>query len=492
VLAGLAATSAGGAAGDVVWSYLTEGIVYSSPAVANDGTVYVGSSDPLLNQGWVYAINQDGTLKWRFDNVGDWVDSSPAIGADGTVYVGCWDFRLYALDGQTGVQKWSFETGGMIIAAPAIATDGTIYVGSNDGIFYALNPDGSLKWFHVGEFEIDSSAAIGADGRIYYGNDGGQLTCLWPDGSLYGVWQVTASTAGADIAINSSPAITEEGDVLFGCRDGVLYSLDQNLNLNWTYAAAESIDSSPAVDALGRVYFGSHDGYLYCLGSDGLQLWEALVGDIFYASPAVDATGVVYVGAYAGAGFSHFTALGPLGFSLWSVSVPGYNDSSPVIDAAGNLYVGMHDQRLYRITPSGLPPNGNQPWPMFRQNRLHTARAIGQVYLTEMQRMFPEAESVTGDWYRVDWFGDNWMWAGLYPWVWHEGYGWVWLGGPGNGALWFWMPDAGWLSRTDQTGDFQWSVASGDWTYLLPGLSATADGVWIFDCAAGSWSHAAW
>ncbi|MBM3238015.1 PQQ-like beta-propeller repeat protein, partial [Candidatus Poribacteria bacterium] len=53
--------------------------------------VYVGSNDNNL-----YAINPDGSMKWKFKTEG-YVYSSPAIGSDGTVYVGSEDDHLYAL-----------------------------------------------------------------------------------------------------------------------------------------------------------------------------------------------------------------------------------------------------------------------------------------------------------------------------------------------------------------------------------------------------------
>jgi outer membrane protein assembly factor BamB len=73
--------------------------------------------------------------------------SSPAIGADGTIYVGSgyMDRKLYAIN-PDGSQKWSFDTGGSVRSSPAIGADGTIYVGSDDNKLYAINPDGSQKW----------------------------------------------------------------------------------------------------------------------------------------------------------------------------------------------------------------------------------------------------------------------------------------------------------------------------------------------------------
>ena len=66
------------------------GEVHSSPAIGDDGTIYVGSHDHK-----VYALNPDGSLKWSHTTGGE-VRSSPAIGGDGTVYVGSYDQKIYA------------------------------------------------------------------------------------------------------------------------------------------------------------------------------------------------------------------------------------------------------------------------------------------------------------------------------------------------------------------------------------------------------------
>ncbi|MGB3478299.1 MAG: Ig-like domain-containing protein, partial [bacterium] len=72
--------------GNLKWQTFI-GVVFprSSPAIGTDGTIYIGSDDNAL-----YAINPDGTTKWRY-STGNYVFSSPAIGADGTIYVGSYD-----------------------------------------------------------------------------------------------------------------------------------------------------------------------------------------------------------------------------------------------------------------------------------------------------------------------------------------------------------------------------------------------------------------
>ena len=71
--------------------------------------------------------------------------SSPAIAANGTIYIGSEDYNLYAVN-PDGSQQWAFPTGNLIDSSPAIGADGTIYVGSYDGNLYAVNPDGTQKW----------------------------------------------------------------------------------------------------------------------------------------------------------------------------------------------------------------------------------------------------------------------------------------------------------------------------------------------------------
>lgn len=72
------------------------GAIYSTAAVREDGVVVFGASDSH-----VHAVTADGLLAWTTP-LGDWADASPAIAADGTIYIGSYDKRLYALRGASG------------------------------------------------------------------------------------------------------------------------------------------------------------------------------------------------------------------------------------------------------------------------------------------------------------------------------------------------------------------------------------------------------
>ena len=79
----------------IKWRYkITDWGISSSPAIGSDSTIYVGSSS------YLYAINHDGSEKWKFKT--DYsIYSSPAIGDDGTIYVASEDSYLYALQGES-------------------------------------------------------------------------------------------------------------------------------------------------------------------------------------------------------------------------------------------------------------------------------------------------------------------------------------------------------------------------------------------------------
>ncbi len=138
----------------IKWKYDTGNLIYySSPAIASDGTIYVGDVGSGTIPMGLYALNQDGTLKWSYFPSGyEYISithSSPAIASDGTIIVGAnGDFMelpdsgraaLFAIN-PDGTLKWKYETNnGINWTSPAIDIDGIIYIGNNDGYLFAIN-----------------------------------------------------------------------------------------------------------------------------------------------------------------------------------------------------------------------------------------------------------------------------------------------------------------------------------------------------------------
>jgi outer membrane protein assembly factor BamB len=183
--------------GALKWRFGGIGDFNSSPSIGSDGTIYIGSdfrnyaygeeknkivSYSATTEGYLYAISPDGILKWLVDLYGD-VDSSPAIANDGTIYVGSDKHDVFAVN-PNGTIRWSFPTRNDVNSSPAIGDDGTIYVGSDDGFLYALNPNGTEKWRYEEGGAIGSSPTIISNGIIYVGSASGNLIAVGGKGTV--------------------------------------------------------------------------------------------------------------------------------------------------------------------------------------------------------------------------------------------------------------------------------------------------------------------
>jgi outer membrane protein assembly factor BamB len=207
--------------GSIRWTFDTAGKRIGGPiAVAPDGVVYLPAQH-------LFALNPDGTLLWESaDQFGP--GGSPAIADDGTIYVNAFlPPALWAFD-PDGTVKWTYQVADCCDsdwpATPAIGLDGTIYFGERVlegseivGLEVALNPDGTLKWdAHYGH--SPTSAAIGADGTIYFGSGShnpASLYALNPDGTLK--WQYDDQVGGY---LRTPPAIGRGQRIYAGSLTG--------------------------------------------------------------------------------------------------------------------------------------------------------------------------------------------------------------------------------------------------------------------------------
>lgn len=356
---------------DSLWQATTDAEVTGAPAVAPDGTVYVGSIDHSI-----YAFAPDGTQKWSFAT-GSTIDtSSPAIGDDGTVYVGSNDGKLYAF-APDGTLKWThdFQTGSSVPVyagtSPAIGADGTIYLRVTDGYLHALSPtDGTELWkaaIPSSDFSFYGSPVIAPDGTIYEGSDENdhQLYAFNSDGTAK--WQFNA-----DSGIYGTPAIDDAGNLYFTTLTGGVYSVTPAGRQRWYATSGGNISSSVALSSDGTtLYYAGYDAMLYARDTaTGNVRWTYKLGDqVRASSPAVDANGVIYIGCYD----DRIYAVYPDGSLKRVYDTGDIIRSSPTI-AGGRLYCGSNDHKLYAFD-LGVGSAGG-PWPQYRANARRLGRAV--------------------------------------------------------------------------------------------------------------------
>jgi len=138
---------------------------------------------PPLTLCWVFKPRHAPEPAWGEPNprpVGGWHglteqrrmhfdDALHVAVSGGAVYFGSSaDGKVYALDAQTGRQRWSTRTGGPVRLAPSVWQD-KVYVGSDDGHVYCLGgSDGGEQW---------KFRAAPGDAKVL---GSGQMISMWP------------------------------------------------------------------------------------------------------------------------------------------------------------------------------------------------------------------------------------------------------------------------------------------------------------------------
>ncbi len=368
--------------GDKQWGpYSVQGFIVGSPGISADGsTIYIGAE--RTGGGRILAIPSNGGLpKWERLIASGPVDATPAIGTDGTVYIGAGNGHFYALDPNTGINKWELSLAPLnfIDSSAAIAADGTIYFGSGDsialtGALHAVSPAGTRLWsfppagatFTIGI--IESSPAIGPDGTVYVGSDDRNLYALTPAGTEK--WRFP--TGGR---ILSSPAIGADGTIYFGSGDQKFYALTPQGTKKWEpFVTRGDIQSSPVLGADGTIYFGGVDTTFYALNpDDGMERWTVPLPATMAAPAAVRGDGAIIVPADD----NTVRAFDPSGRKLWerSLGPAEYIDGAPLVARDGSIYVGSEDGNLYKLNGSGSPLSVVSSWPGFRHDVANTGRA---------------------------------------------------------------------------------------------------------------------
>lgn len=255
---------------------------------------------PVKKPPWgkVYAIDpENGERLWVYDPSAEGTPTpksilgSPAVGDDGTLYVGMYDATdhgyLYALDPH-GKLKWRLsrtDTGPLsgLCGAPSIADDGTIYIGSFGGkrqaSIYAVNPDGTLKWdYRVAENRITAAPGIGPDGTIYVGTHNWGFIAspqMSRQGHLYALRDEGDKAAlkwrfAVNYGILTPPAIDRDGNIFIGTNGDPkiigqqgpcqLVVLNAKGEKRWSYDLDGRIYSHPVIDSDGSVYVGTTRG----------------------------------------------------------------------------------------------------------------------------------------------------------------------------------------------------------------------------------------
>lgn len=333
------------------------------PVVGEDGTVYVsGRVDNKL-----YALTPAGNLKWTFAGhipppKQEFFMAPPAIMRDGTLLIASTDTIctkdkpgefFYAIN-PDGTLRWKKELEGGTVFAANVGSNDSIYVVTDFCWLYSLDPRGYLaspdtivNWRTNLRALPENAAAINlSDLPVVVAGDT-VMTIL-----RYGSFRFKKNYTPGDTL--QGLVVDEAGNLYLTTRDhGRVLSVSATGALRWLREpdASFGIPALPALGGDGTLYLTSlQGGWLLALDtSTGAERWRKQLPGGDFISPAVlDAAGHLYA-VHSTEGLVCLAADGTLRWSR--PEVRGSPGTSPAFGADGTIYVSG-DRTLYAIGQS--------------------------------------------------------------------------------------------------------------------------------------------
>lgn len=331
-----------------------------------------GSTEVL---GKLYAINNDGSLRWEFPRPGDPkigpISSSPALAQGNTIYFttdtdpqGPGGDVLYALT-DSGSLKRSVWIPGLtdssLLLSPSVISGATIFATGVNGVLRAMNADGTFRWnVRIPGERFTASLALGNQNL--------------PTETPAPAATPTPTGTPVDTLATLTPTATETpllpGSTLLGVTEtGIIVAVDVRsgslispTGARPSAAVEGTVVSSPALSADLFLVYGTTGGQLFSVNTANGQLPRFCDGGPDDGALCTDNRDCVD-------GFCQE--------SVWPLLLPRScragerraqscsSDaecpgstcqrpairSSPVIDLDGTVYFGADDGRVYAVAP---------------------------------------------------------------------------------------------------------------------------------------------
>lgn len=166
-----------GDAGAVAWTRDPgDEITEVSAGLAPDGMVRLETNG---TREWGY--HPDGSPAWNAARTTTY--SSPAVTASGLAHVGDHSGRVHVLDVRTGQEAATYQVSGAQVWSSVVVDRGyRVYYAGQDGHAHGLDPDGTPLFDVDLGAPVDSYPALTADGVLLVGSRDGTLTAIGAGG----------------------------------------------------------------------------------------------------------------------------------------------------------------------------------------------------------------------------------------------------------------------------------------------------------------------
>lgn len=224
--------------GGTVWSTRVTGKVQLAPLVFRQKLIAVTS------KGYIYVFNAgNGRVIWSRPLVG----GITALQATPDLILVSAESTLYALDSESGMIVWEFDTSSALTTRPVVVQD-AVLVGTRQGVLHVLDQaDGREQWRYQAGGVIQAEPAVDGE-RIYVADQSGALKAI-DFTSRRVVWEYPAQDSLA-----AAPLLWA-GFIYLGTRSGEVHILQATTGaLVDTIGLTSSIETNPVQDG-GIIFF---------------------------------------------------------------------------------------------------------------------------------------------------------------------------------------------------------------------------------------------
>ena len=312
-------------------------------AISDGQRVFVGSSAKVL---WALSA-RDGSIIWNHPLGGAIAGRPTYVAASGLVYVGCDDGQLYAIEADTGKQRWAYQTHAPIASVPVVVDD-VVYFTTGENRIYAVDArTGKWRWQYDREspdsFTIRGyPAPLVLKDRVYVGFSDGYLACLQAaTGDV--IWaRALSGEATRFMDVDSTP-LYYRGTLYVSSYATGVYALDpKDGSTRWRY----DVEGATSVRARGaRLYFTAAKAGLHALDLEGHLLWrQALAKGGELSAPTIVGR-YVLVDSAAGGTYVADAMSG----RLYQYFAPGHGVTSEATTDGRQVYVLSNGGYFYAL-----------------------------------------------------------------------------------------------------------------------------------------------
>ena len=352
------------------WVYDTQEPIAGALAIGDNGTIYAAGK-----LGYVYAINPDGTLAWKFHSGP--VSDAPVIGPDGAIYVTAENDKVYAINA-SGTQRWQSSIDDTISynSAGGAIDHNSYYTAGRHGLVAVSLSSGDLRWETAIPFAQWAAPAVLQNGLVLFPGHG-RLNSVDTSGAMQ--WNYPALSPEAiarnggwpppgNGSFDSPLAIGPDGTIYGATGDSRFVALRQDQRVVWEYKTHYGNKAAPVVSTDGTVFWGGGDGILFAFDPAGNIKWQLQLTGQLDDTPALAEDGTIYVLG------TEFAAVSPEGQKLWSFRTNVASTSSPTIGPDGTVYFATVTGLVMAVpgTGGGLMASS---WPKY-QHDLHNSGSI--------------------------------------------------------------------------------------------------------------------